>query len=187
MRNKLPEHILSDQAPVHPGANRLISVQTGAESEEMMKKLLALILAMLLLCSAACADSLERFVERWNKAAPVSGTPEIDGNAYTEEVSESYTFKGDGWWFRVCFDNGTLFYAEIHARETDVFQALCVTMGSAAELHKTSEEFTQYEGNLLHNYLRVVADKDSYHFLFGIFTCWIEKDDTGLWFFMDEE
>lgn len=153
----------------------------------MMKKLITMILTFVLLFSFACADSVSAFVDRWNNTAPEYGVPTIEEKDAVIDHEECYTFKGDGWKFRICFWKGTLYAVEAYAEQPELFLGICVTMGASAVIEKTADEMITYQCNILRGFLRANTEGYSLTSPFGIFSVYIEKDGSGYELVMEEK
>lgn len=144
-----------------------------------MKKVLAFAIVCLLLLSFASADSMIEFSERWNRAAHVYGAPELGEYSQNDSL---YTFTGDGWSVDVTFDYGLILEVIASSESSDTFLALCANAGVAAVEEKTAEDLSQYDGNILTNYLRIVSDRKSRYAAFYSYQYFMEKTENGFTF-----
>ena len=148
-----------------------------------MKKALAAFLALLILCSAACADIPDEFIENWNKAAYIYGAPELSRDDMIRN-GDVFGWMTDDWVFAVTDGTGEITEAHLAATTGDVLLPMSVMLGVTVVRKKSAETLHRYLGNILNMYLLVISDQSSRYSMFDIFEFDMEKVDGGFWFNM---
>lgn len=149
-----------------------------------MRKIIAIFVLFSLLFSVAYADIFSDFTEKWNTNAYIYGTPEISDDMIQIDGT-TYTITGSNW-HMIVISSYKIESAEIYAPDGDTLLPLCVTAGVNIVANKTAQTFTQYKGNLLDIYLRVISGQSSRSSMFDTYKYTIEKTDDGFIFRMDD-
>ena len=143
-----------------------------------MKKWIAFVIAFVLLFSVACADSMDEFMEAWNKAAHIYGAPEMTmENAYTGEGA--FAFFTDDYGVKVELENDEIVRAAVIARDGDTFLPLAVMLGVTVVKNKSAETLQRFLGNVLTLYLRMISDQSTRHSSFDCYEFHMEKSEQG--------
>lgn len=149
-----------------------------------MKKAFAAFLALLILCSAACADIPDEFIENWNKAAHIYGAPELSRDDMIRQPDVFGWIVGSEWVLGITDATGEITEAHVAAVSGDDLLRLSVMLGVTVVQDKTADSLQQYLGNVLTMYLRITSGKSSRHAVFGDFEYDMVKEEDGFWFNM---
>lgn len=144
-----------------------------------MKKWICIFLILCLFPSIAIADGLGDFLERWNKITYIYDAPSLSADMFTFEDG-MYCAYGDGFKIIVVASNGKALQGAFSTQDTDLFLKMCVTMGASIVTNKTAQTYSQYRGNVLDMYLRVVAGQEPRPSMFDVFEYTIQKRENEL-------
>ena len=148
-----------------------------------MKKVVAFILASLILFSFAYADCRTDFINAWNKAAPVYGAPELSEDNM-RGIDGNFSWETQHWEISIFDLPGYIWEVEVYADNPNDFLLLSVMTGLSVVQRKTEESYQQFLSNTLNMYLKFISGKPSGKAVFKDYFFEMDTEGDRMLFYM---